>query len=337
MPSRLLVLFWNPTERRLRAGWRIAVAHLAVLLPAFGMAWLARLVTDPVGRTFARAMGADVRAESALSFAVLQVLRCLVTVVALGLVSRFVDRRSLVGLGLRIDRRFGAEAAFGAILGAVLMSAILGVEMSFGWARYEGAPPIGELSRAAYLPVVVLAFLAVAIDEELLFRGNQLKNLAEGLASRWIPPRFAAVAAVSFSSLTFGLAHAGNPSATLASTVNIVMAGGMLAAGYLVTGRLAIAIGLHFSWNFFQNLYGMPVSGLTYFSAGSLLVREELGPDWITGGPFGPEAGMTGLVAMVTGTVLTLAWVRFRRGALRIEPSIAAPPPLPRAREGGPA
>ncbi len=326
MSSLLSLPFWNAREGRLRAGWRIALALVVsyLVLPA-GIYW-----------ALAKAHEAqESNLEATFSMASLFIAWALLVVLGIWLACRFVDRRSLDELGLRVDGRWWEEAAFGVALGGVLMSGILAAEIAFGWARYGEAGELGEVPRLAYVPVVALVFVAVAVNEELLFRGNQLKNLAEGFASRWLAPPHAAVGAALLSSLAFGLAHAGNPAASAVGTGNIVLAGLMLASGYLITGRLGIAMGLHFSWNFFQNLYGMPVSGQTHFFPGALLAREEAGPDWITGGAFGPEAGLTGLGAMLAGTLLTLGWVRMRYGPLRVDGSIAALPPLVRARLPG--
>jgi hypothetical protein len=65
----------------------------------------------------------------------------------------------------------------------------------------------------------------------------------------------------------------------------------MLGFGYVLSGQLAIPIGLHLTWNFFQNaVYGLPVSGFETFGA-SFLSTEQVGPDLWTGGSFGPEGG----------------------------------------------
>ena len=314
--------FWNAEERRLRAGWRILVQIVVMIVLLGGLSRGCSAVHEMRERNL----------EAVFSQAPLFMLGALVVCVSVWLACRFLDRRPLESLGLNIDRRWWIDAAFGTALGALLMAGILGAELAFGWARYGEPPELpGPVPRLAFVPVALFPFLAIGFYEELVSRGYHLKNLAEGFTSRFIPPRSAIVLAAFASSAVFGIAHADNPNATAMGTGNIVFAGMMLASGYLTTGRLAIPIGLHFSWNYCQNLFGMQVSGQTTFSYGSLFAREPIGDPLVTGGAFGPEAGLTGLVAILVGTGATLLWVRLTAGPLRITPSLAEPPPLVRA------
>ncbi|HJL16707.1 MAG TPA: CPBP family intramembrane glutamic endopeptidase [Sandaracinaceae bacterium LLY-WYZ-13_1] len=306
---------WNDAERRPRALVRVAL-QLAMLAAFSAFVQLAFAEAREAVR------GSDDRTghpEAVFALGALFMVSVGVTLQSVRLGVAHLDRRSLDALGFRVDGRWWVDLAYGVALGAVLMLGILGAEVALGLATYGEAPEIGgDVPRWAYVPATVFAFVSVAVIEEVVFRGYQLTNLAEGLTTRWTSPRVGAWLAVALSSLVFGLAHAMNPHADLASTGNIVAAGLMLAAGYVATGELAIPIGLHLGWNLFQNLFGMPVSGQTRFHFGRMLERDVAGPAWLTGGDFGPEAGMTGLVAMILGTGLILLYVRLRYGALRM-------------------
>lgn len=318
----LLYPFWNDDERRLRALWRVLV-QLAVLICA------APIVQYAMAEASEAAHGTDGRGghpEALFAQGAIFMVWTGVVVWSAHVGARYLDRRPFDDLGLRVDRGFWLDLAFGAVLGGVLMAGILFAELGLGVATYGEAPEMrGEVPRWAFVPMTVFAFLAVSVFEELIFRGYQLTNLAEGLTTRWTSAPVAVLLAVILSSVAFGFAHAQNPNVSAFALGNIALAGVMLAAGFITTGELAIPIGLHLGWNLFQNLFGMAVSGQTQFDYGRVLAREVHGPAWLTGGAFGPEAGMTGLVAIVAGTALTLGWVRMRRGPLRIHPSFTRP------------
>jgi uncharacterized protein len=130
------------------------------------------------------------------------------------------------------------------------------------------------------------------------------------------------VLATVLSSVVFGFAHANNDGASTISTINVALAGVMLALGLLWTAELALPIGLHLSWNFCQgNLFGFPVSG-NHVEPRIIAVRQ-LGEPWLTGGEFGPEAGVVGVVAMMIGVGLMAAWVRLSRGSLELRVELA--------------
>jgi hypothetical protein len=92
------------------------------------------------------------------------------------------------------------------------------------------------------------------------------------------------------------------------------------AAGYVLTGRLGLAVGFHAAWNVALGiLFGHPVSGTV--PPASVLVLEVSGPAAWTGGAFGPEAGLLGVLAGLTA----LAYVRVVEGSLRIHPALLRP------------
>ena len=104
------------------------------------------------------------------------------------------------------------------------------------------------------------------------------------------------------SSLIFGILHVTNPHATWISTIGITLAGLFLGFGYIRTHQLWLPIGLHIGWNFSEGVvFGFPVSGWTGFQ---ITNSTFTGPQLWTGGPFGPEAGLFVLPALLIGTVL---------------------------------
>jgi uncharacterized protein len=108
----------------------------------------------------------------------------------------------------------------------------------------------------------------------------------------------------------------------------------MLGFGYVLTGELAIPIGLHITWNFFQgSVYGFPVSGLGAFGPTFLDTRQG-GPDLWTGGLFGPEGGLLVPVVMLLGMSLVALWTLLRTGKISLHAPIAESPYPARGRAG---
>jgi len=72
-----------------------------------------------------------------------------------------------------------------------------------------------------------------------------------------------------------------------------------------------------------------PSTGLDYCSGlGAFLVVAEGDPAvrlW-TGWPFAVEGGLLGTGAFVVGFLLIAAWVRLRRGSVRLDPSLVQAP-----------
>jgi membrane protease YdiL (CAAX protease family) len=150
--------------------------------------------------------------------------------------------------------------------------------------------------------------LVVAAIEETIFRELLLGYLRRPLG---VP------LALGLSSLAFAVLHAWNANATPLAVANLAVAGVLFGLGYLVGRGLALPIGLHAAWNWFEgSVFGFPVSGST---RDSVLTVAVGGAEWATGGAFGPEGGLVGLAAMLlTGLVL---W-----GLRRHIPQRAAPP-----------
>jgi membrane protease YdiL (CAAX protease family) len=200
----------------------------------------------------------------------------------------------LAAMGLRREGLWLRELALGAALGPFLFALVLALELAFGWAKVQpGRIDAGGLVAGA------LTFTAVAVNEEVATRGFILQVLARA----WNP-----AAGLVASSVLFTALHLLNPGAWPAAMVTLIPAGLVLGWGYLATGRLWLPIAFHWSWNFAQGpLFGFPVSGL---SGDAVLAVTPIGPDWATGGAFGPEAGLLGLLGEAIVAAVILAWRR---------------------------
>ena len=245
-----------------------------------------------------------------------EALQAALALAAFLIMVRWADRRTLVSAGLTRQGLL-AESSMGFFLGAALFSVTIAATQALGTYHVLRVNP-----HFQFLVPLVL-FLFVAICEEIIFRGYMLQTLE----SRW-----GSGVAVVGSALLFGLAHLANdvPSATpaqrLAGPVYIAFEAGLpMGAAFLLTRRLWLPIGLHWGWNFFESaVYGTADSGMPVSPTHTLLFSKTAGPFLLTGGPFGPEAGLPCLLA---GTVAGLLLLRLaiRRGQWRPRHRPAAP------------
>ncbi len=222
---------------------------------------------------------------------------------------RLVEGRAVSELSLK---GAPAELGRGVLLGAGLFTATIGVLALLGFYRVDGINGWEEL-----LPGFVVAVIS-GVFEELLFRGILFRIVEESLGT-WL--------ALLISALLFGLVHLANPNATLwAGFAIAIEAGVMLAAAYVLTRRLWLAIGIHFAWNFTQGaIFNVAVSGN---QTGGLLRSSLGGPEMLSGGSFGAEASPIALAICLAAGLFLLLKARehwqapfWRRRAASLQPA----------------
>jgi len=322
-------IFWNSLDKRFRMVWRLTFQGL-ILVILLGISELILSIADLLlfdELSFTDPSGAPSGSPpQKLLFSYL--VRGLFLSLSVWFAGRFFDRRPFSDFGFRITSDWWKDFWFGIGLGGILITAIFLLELAIGWVQPVGylVTNTPNLSFFPALLIPLIIYVMVGFYEELFSRGYQLTNLAEGLAGKYIKPETAILLACLLSSAFFGFLHTANPNANLFSTLNICLAGIFLATGFLLTGELAIPIGLHISWNFFQgNVFGFPVSGADFRSA-TLIQIQQSGPDWITGGAFGPEGGILGIISNLLGILLIIFWVKKRTGHARLHKAISMPP-----------
>jgi uncharacterized protein len=271
------------------------VALTLVLALALGSIWAALPIAgaDPI------LAGSTVTAAAAL--------------IAGSLLIRFADGRSPAALGIGVSRLTALHLGSGLAIGVVALAiAVLGMVLT-GSLRYETAPgAVGDW--AAVVTAHAIIFMVAALAEEALFRGYPFQVLVRAAGP---------VLATLASSALFAAAHARNPEVGAFALLNIFLAGVLLAAAYLRTLSLWFATTLHMGWNWaMASVFDLPVSGIHLFDTPGYQPVIG-GPDWWSGGAFGPEGGLTGTVGFAVALLAVM-----RLAQVKQDPRIAAARPL---------
>jgi hypothetical protein len=285
-------IFYSPEDARLRAGWRLFFHFLILIFFSilFSLPF-AGLVFEPGAR-------------GPVFFLVNGLITAVPVTVSVYLARRWLDRRPFAGLGLHWNGRAAADLLLGFGLTGLMFALIFLLEWAPGFLQFEGfawqAQPLAAILQGTFL--MLLAYIFTGWGEELLFRGYWLQNISEGLNLSW---------GIVITSVLFALAHLLNPSPSLAAVLGLILGGLFFAFAYVRTGQLWLPIGIHIGWNFFEGtIFGFQVSGTEPFS----LVRQTVqGPEIITGGAFGPEAGLVLLPALLLGALLIHIYTRTRK------------------------
>ena len=288
-------IFISPDEMRLRAGWRLLIQTiLMIVLFIITGIFLAFFIQIFFGG----------KINSQINLFLSQVIEFIVFLTSIYITRRFVDKRSFISLGLVPGRQAIIDLLAGIGITFLMMGMIYLIMLSAGWLKFEEFA--WEVESVSSVLVSTLSFLLVFVfvgwNEELLSRGYHLQTLASGLNL---------VGGIVLSSAVFGLLHLGNPNATWISAAGIFLAGLFLAYGYVRTRQLWLSIGLHIGWNFFEGVvFGFPVSGLDIYPLTHIRIQ---GPELWTGRAFGPEAGLVVIPGLLLGSILINYYSRLTR------------------------
>ncbi|MEV4770748.1 CPBP family intramembrane glutamic endopeptidase [Micromonospora humida] len=219
------------------------------------------------------------------------------TLLAYGWVVRRTERREVTELA---RSGAGTRIVQGMFIGFVMFAAVIVTIALLGGYHVHG---VGSVTGV----VGLFGFMAAAaVTEELLFRGLLFRLVEERLGT-WL--------SLLLTGVLFGLMHLANPDAGVwGATAVTIEAGFMLAACYVATGSLWVPIGLHLGWNFAAaGIFSVVVSGNG--ESQGLLDASTSGPMLLSGGDFGPEAGLYTVLAGLALTVVFLG-LAHRRGRI---------------------
>lgn len=293
-------MFINPTQKRLRAGWRILIFF--ILFWTFSATVF--LVKPLLGEMTRREYMEDYQFLIVLILAVSATL-------SVAIARPLLDKKSFYSLGFGGGSRVWKDLLFGFLLSGLMAAVFLLLGMLFGFVeitsvaslmnpeRPEGGTGFANFLKVMSLGVLGLLFLEhvlVGYWEELVFRGYIFQNMEEGMGTPL---------AILVSCVLYGLLHATNPNAGLLSTLIIALFGFLRIYGFLLTQYLWLSMGMHIGWNFFQGpVFGFGASG---HQLANVLQLKLSGPDWLSGGAFGPEGSVL-IIPILLLALLAMRW-----------------------------
>lgn len=224
----------------------------------------------------------------------------LVAVTAYWLYVRWHEKRKATELRLQPLR-----LVLGGVGGAALVG--LPIAMLFALGAYEGVlfrgfPP-------ALLGAAGLIGIA-AVLEELLYRCLLFRVLERA----WGTGVALAIQAVVFALMHLANIEQGGTGDVIAMLVSVTLLGLLWAGLFVLTRNLWVVAAHHAAWNFTILLSGVPLSGIEDWRTLAPIESRYAGPDWLTGGMFGPESSLLVIVLIAVAVVVLLRAAR-RRGA----------------------
>lgn len=288
-------LFINPKNSLIRAGWRIVIFFCLFLILNITLSFVTRQLIG------------SLKGGGTLWFLVLGISATIAAFIS----TKYIDKQSLVSLGLKMNGLAFLDVLAGIGISGLIMTAMFFSLEYLGYIQFEGyswwsteSDSMTEFNTVSLLTMlgVFFRFIVVAWWEEIAFRGILLQNISKGLGLKW---------GVILSTICFGLIHAGNPDATILSTLLIIVITSKLIYAYLKTGQLWLAIGLHLGWNFFQaSIYGFSSSG---HSSPALIKQSPIGQEWLSGGAFGAENSILIVPYTFLSLIIIHIWVKRTR------------------------
>lgn len=219
-----------------------------------------------------------------------QVLDTLALLLILFIAFRTFDKKSFKDIGVSAKNHL-KELVLGLLLGAGSITLIFFILYLSNNIELENSFTTPNFSIHTLTGLGL--FILVGFKEELLSRGYCITAFNQ-MGKPWL--------SAVISSLIFSLLHVANPNVKLLGLLNVFLVGLLFSYMFIKTKNLMMPIGYHITWNYFQgNVFGFPVSGIDIHGIyGVTILKDNL----LTGGSFGPEAGILTTMVIVLGMLL---------------------------------
>lgn len=275
---------------RLRSGWRLLLYVFAFIAASFLLVTILRVVFVAARAAVPSFPYADYLAEITFRFGTLAA-----ALIAGYLCARIFEGLPWRSLGLTLHKGWVRDLLVGSAIGIGALALAVAIAAAAGGLRFSvaGSDVLPAVGRSLVSSAVLLFVAALA--EEAAFRGYPLQTLTRAHLT---------LVGVLLTSLPFGFVHLNNPNVVPGVTfANTAFAGVWLAMAYLRTRSLWFPLGVHWGWNWALGwIFGLPISGLRIVSH-PILIGEDAGPAWLTGGRYGIEGGVACSIALVVSTL----------------------------------
>lgn len=281
-----LSIFLNH-QRRLRNGWWVAIFFLVLAAFLFPVIFLSKHFKFEI-----------------------TILHQALLIIVTSIICQLLRKEPLKHLFGILNFSWIKELLIGVLIGMLLMLAPALFLFAFSGVTWH----VNTIDVSSVLSAIML-FVGVAIAEEVLFRGFLFQRIIDGIGKWWAQLIIAGL---------FLLTHIGNPGMTgnikIFASINIFLASIMFGLSFIRTKSLAMPIGIHFMANSVQGVFlGFGVSGLE--QATILKPVFHGAPDWLTGGAFGLEASIPGMISVIISIIFLYRWrpVQVKRNVSRFE------------------
>ncbi len=305
-------LFRDTDEKRVKSLWRIILFIVVLFFVLIVMTIAINLVIALIFSNTAT----DLNSTGLLFIiSMLQMfIMPLAVMMTLWVMARYVDKRKITSYGLMLDKSWWADLFAGVIISVAMVVAIFGIQVGLGWThivstRHNDLIP---LSFEAGMILQILFFVPIMFFEEIGIRSYFIKNISEGLNRKGLKPWAGPIISLVLSSIAIAVSNAGNFSNNWLHLIFFVVSLFAFGYGYILTGQLGLTMGFHLGWVIFQGaVFGFTINGERI--ANSMIVTYTNGPEFLTGGNFGPMGGFLGLVFSLIGACLVYLYVNWSR------------------------
>lgn len=208
---------------------------------------------------------------------------------------RYIEKRPISTIGFGKED-FLKKYTNGFFIGFIMMSIVVLILFILGYISIEENPtqPVG-ISALGGVMFILIGWIIQGATEEIVTRGWLMNVLAA---------RYNKGFALIFSSSIFGIMHLFNPDVNYIAVINIILVGIFFGIYVMKTNDLWSVCGMHTAWNFTQgNIFGFEVSGINV-CVSSVFDLNLVGNKFISGGSFGPEAGIIATTVLISSILI---------------------------------